>query len=144
MAVPRALPRAIALHEPLLNASFSLQPCLRDIWHDHVLFTGEEVTGIVDFGGMDVETPACDVARLIGSLVGSDVAKRQIGLAAYSTVRPLSANELQAVAAFDTSIILLAGCNWIRWIYIEGRHFEDRTQVLQHFRRIVERTHMLA
>jgi homoserine kinase type II len=136
----RALPIAIALHEPLSLLSFSLQPCLRDVWHDHILFTGEQVTGVIDFGAMDVDTPACDVARLLGGLVGDDVTNRQIGLTAYDSVRLLSANELQAVTAFDTSIILLAGCNWIRWIYLESREFENPKQILHYFRRIMERT----
>jgi homoserine kinase type II len=138
--LPRALPLAIALHEPLANLSFSLQTCLRDIWHDHVLFSGERVTGVIDFGAMDIDTPACDVARLLGGLVGDDMTSRQIGLSAYDNVRKLSLNEMQAVAAFDTSIILLAGCNWIRWIYCEGRQFENPAQILQYFRRIVERS----
>jgi homoserine kinase type II len=138
--LPCVLPLAIALHEPLASLSFSLQPCLRDVWHDHILFTGEQVTGMIDFGAMDIDTPACDVARLLGGLVGDDVTQRQIGLSAYDSVRPLSANELQAVTAFDTSIIVLGGCNWIRWIYIESREFENPQQILQYFRRIVERT----
>jgi homoserine kinase type II len=143
-ALPRALPHAISLHERLAREKFSVQPCLRDIWHDHVLFTGDEVTGIIDFGAMDIDTPACDVARLLGGLVGPDAAQRQIGLTGYCSVRPLMAHELAAVAAFDTSIVLLAGCNWIRWIFIEGRQFENPTQVIGYFKRIMERTMLLA
>jgi homoserine kinase type II len=141
--LPRALPRAIAQHESLTNLPFSLQPCIRDIWYENVLFTGDEVTGVVDFGAMDIDTPACDVARLLGSLVGSDASRRQIGLAAYQSVRPVSANELLAVGAFDMDIVLLAGCNWIRWIYAERRQFENPDKILQHFRRIVEHTHKI-
>jgi homoserine kinase type II len=138
-ALPDAIPRALAQLRPLEKASLPLQPCLRDIWHDHVLFTGNEVTGIVDFGAVDIDTPATDIARLLGSLAGEDAASRQFGLAAYSTVRPLSHDELQAVAALDTSGTLLAGCNWIRWIYIEGRQFENRIPVIERFRKIVAR-----
>jgi Ser/Thr protein kinase RdoA (MazF antagonist) len=139
-ALPIALPRAIDLLEPLATETFSLQPCMRDIWHDHVLFSGDQVSGIVDFGAMDFDTPACDVARLLGSLVGHDAAQRQIGLEAYDSVRKLANTELRAVAAFDTIIVLLAGCNWIRWIYVEGRQFENASQILERFQRIAERT----
>jgi Ser/Thr protein kinase RdoA (MazF antagonist) len=141
--LPRALPVAIARHEPLAKLQFSLQPCIRDVWYENVLFTGDEVTAIVDFGAMDIDTPACDVARLLGSLVGSDSKRRQIGLAAYNSVRRLSANELLAVDAFDNDIVILAGCNWIRWIYLEQRHFENPEKICQHFQRIVERAHLI-
>jgi Ser/Thr protein kinase RdoA (MazF antagonist) len=137
--LPRALPIAIALHEPLASLSFSLQPCLRDIWHDHVLFTGVEVTGIVDCGAIDIDAPACDIARLLGSLVGKDATGWQAGLAAYAGVRTLSSDEIRTVTALDLSGTLLAGCNWIRWIYIDGRRFEIQVQVTERLRRIVAR-----
>lgn len=116
-----------------------MQPCLRDIWHDHVLFTGEEVTGMIDYGGMDIDTPATDIARLLGSLVADDEAGWSTGLTAYADVRPLSSDEILAAKALDTSGTILAGCNWLRWIYVDGRSFEDRAQVAGRFRRIVER-----
>jgi homoserine kinase type II len=139
-----ALPRAIEMLRPLQGVSLPLQPCIRDIWHDHVLFTNNLVTGIVDFGAVDIDTPACDVARLLGSLVDDDPGGWQTGLAAYSKHRPPSADESAAVRALDASGTLLAGCNWIRWIYIEGREFENPKQVVERFRRILSRTSNLA
>ena len=67
--LPKVIPRAIAQLAPLAGAQLPLQPCIRDIWHDHILFTGNRVTGIVDFGALDIDTPATDIARLLGSLV---------------------------------------------------------------------------
>lgn len=172
-ALPIAMPRAISQLEPLANVRLPLQPCLRDIWHDHVLFTGDEVTGIIDLGAVDIDTPATDIARLLGSLAQGTVpfsrddvtaatlgfdrkhheaAKRGLsplaldeaqtwreGLAAYSAVRPLSPDETRAVHAFDTCGSILAGCNWIRWIYIDGRQFDNHEQVVERFRRILAR-----
>jgi homoserine kinase type II len=186
-ALPNAIPRAISQLEPLANVALPLQPCLRDIWHDHVLFTGDEVTGLVDFGAIAFDTPATDIARLVGSLAdatplpfregqgeGSAIkgtvpfsrapktgnltstgdayqttAKRglspsdpnrsqlwQHALAAYNTIRPLSENETRAAHALSTSAPILAGCNWLRWIYIERREFENHAQVIERFRHI--------
>jgi homoserine kinase type II len=143
-ALPRALPRAISQLEPLASAPLPLQPCIRDVWHDHVLFTGNEVTGVIDFGALDIDTPATDIARLLGSLVGDDAPGWRTGLAAYSTVRPLSQNESRAVVALDASGTILAGCNWIRWLYIERRAFENRAQVIERFRRIAARVQSMA
>jgi homoserine kinase type II len=135
--LPDAVPKAIAQLTPLAHVELPLQPCLRDIWHDHVLFTGDAVTGIVDFGAIDIDTPACDIARLLGSLVRDDTRDWRTGLAAYITVRRLSSDELLAVTAFDISGTILAGCNWIRWIYAERREFGNRAQVIDRFRQII-------
>jgi homoserine kinase type II len=105
-----------------------------------VLFTGDKVTGIVDFGAIDVDSPAGDISRLLGSLAGDDASGWQTGLTTYSAVRQLSVHEQHAVTALDISGTLLAGCNWIRWIYVDGRQFENPTQVMSRFRAIVART----
>ena len=60
-----------------------LQPCIRDVWHDHILFLGDSVSGIVDYGAMAVDTVAGDIARLLGSLVGNHVADWEEGIDAY-------------------------------------------------------------
>jgi homoserine kinase type II len=142
--LPQCLPRAIERLGPFANVQMKLQPCLRDIWHDQVLFTGNQVTGIIDFGAVDVDTPATDIARLLGSLVGDDAAGWRTGLDAYSTVRPLAAAEESAVRALDASGTILAGCNWIRWICIDRRRFEDGARILERFERIVRRCQTLA
>jgi Ser/Thr protein kinase RdoA (MazF antagonist) len=137
--LPRILPRAIGQLKPLSEIPLSVQPCIRDIWHDHVLFTGNEVTGIIDFGAMQFDTPATDVARLLGSLVGDDEVEWRAGVNAYSEIRPLIADEQRAAKALDTSSTILAGCNWIRWICCDGRQFEDRARIVERFRQIVAR-----
>lgn len=137
--IPRLLPRVIGQLDALSNFPFPVQPCIRDIWHDHVLFTGAEVTGIVDFGAMQFDTPATDVARLLGSLVGDDEVGWRAGMNAYSDNRTLSQDEERAAKVLDTSGTILAGCNWIRWICREGRQFEDRSRVIERFRQIVAR-----
>jgi Ser/Thr protein kinase RdoA (MazF antagonist) len=137
--LPSAAENAIAKLAPLADIELPLQPCLRDVWHDHILFTGDDVTGIIDFGALDYDTPTCDVARLLGSLVTDEFDGWQTGLAAYSAVRPLSPEELRAARALDNSGTVLAGCNWIRWIYNERRKFENEAQVIGRFRCIVKR-----
>jgi Ser/Thr protein kinase RdoA (MazF antagonist) len=129
--------------ETLVDVSLAMQPCLRDVWHGNVLFTGDQVTGLVDFGAMGVETPAGDVARLLGSMADDNLGDWRPGLEAYTTVRPLSPDELRAAAALDASGTVLAGCNWITWIYIEGRQFESRQQVIERFGRLLERLGVL-
>ncbi|HVA48286.1 MAG TPA: aminoglycoside phosphotransferase family protein [Pirellulales bacterium] len=109
----------------------SLEPCIRDIWHDHVLFVGDEVSGLIDFGALRVDSVATDVARLLGSLCGDDSAAWLEALNAYDSVRPLSSGEALLVTAFDRSNVLLSGMSWLEWIYLEGREFENRAAICE-------------
>jgi homoserine kinase type II len=121
-----------------------LQPCLRDIWHDHVLFTGDRVTGLVDFGALRIETVAGDVARLLGSLAGDDREAWQAGLAAYAALRPLDEVETALVEVFDASSVLLSNLNWLDWIILEQRQFVNRRPILERINETLARLRTLA
>jgi Ser/Thr protein kinase RdoA (MazF antagonist) len=144
VTLPLLIPPATRQLESLARNRFATQPCIRDVWHAHVLYSGDEVTGIIDFGGMDIDTPTTDVARLLGSLVGDDDQNWQVGIEAYSCVKPLSAAEVQTAKALDRSGTILAGCNWLEWIYIDRRQFENPAQIIERFRKIVERCNFAA
>ncbi|MBL9123162.1 MAG: phosphotransferase [Planctomycetaceae bacterium] len=115
------------------------QPCIRDVWHDHVLYEGDVVTGLVDFGAMRVESVSGDIARLTGSLVGSDANSWRTALDAYEAIRPLDDRERQLLGVFDVSGLLLGGANWIDWIYRQGREFRDFEAVRSRLDAIVVR-----
>lgn len=132
LEVERELTTAATISGPLF-------PCLRDIWHDHVLFTGDEVTGIIDFGAARIESPAGDVARLVGSLVSDDADGWRGALAAYEETRRLDAKQRQLIRAFDTSGSLLSGINWLTWLYVEEREFEDAAAVTRRLGEIAGR-----
>jgi Ser/Thr protein kinase RdoA (MazF antagonist) len=135
---PAATARAIEHLAPIASSQFQTQPCIRDIWHDHILFTGNVVTGIVDFGAMGVDTPATDLARLLGSLVGNNRVAWQEGLDDYATIRALTDTERMAAYALNISGTVLAGLNWIRWTFVENRQFENCAQIVERFRRITD------
>lgn len=137
--LPRAMPLAIDRLAPLADTPLLLQVCIRDVWSDNVLFTRDTVTGLVDFGAVDIDAPVTDIARLLGSLV-RDPSDWKAGLVAYSAIRPLTIDEQRAIPALDAAGNLLAGCNWLRWIYVEGRIFPTARQIAERFRKIVDRT----
>lgn len=113
------------------NQAVPIQPCIRDIWHDHVLFEGDRVSGLVDFGAMQLETVAGDVARLLGSLAGDSQSDREIGLNAYESVRTLSHAERQLVPLLDRTSSLLSPMNWIQWLCVERRTFDHPQSIAQ-------------
>ncbi len=112
-----------------------LQPCIRDIWHEHILFQNAQVTGIVDYGAMRTDSVAIDISRLLGSLAKEDDQLWRTGLDAYQTHRPLRADEQQMLPILNRSTLALSGMNWLRWICLERREFPDWGRV---FRRIDE------
>jgi Ser/Thr protein kinase RdoA (MazF antagonist) len=115
-------------------------PCqivLRDVWSDHVLFDRHEqdhVVGIVDLHAMGMDTPATDVARLLGSWLPAappvDEAWWNSALDAYETVRPLGDRERRSVPLLAATGILFGIDNWFHWTLEEGRTFTDPARVL--------------
>ena len=119
---------APAVRELLDRAShlvLDLQPCLRDARSDHFLFEQERLTGIIDFGAMDTECVAGDLARLLGEWAGGDPAVRTTARESYDRIRPLKPVEASLMSVFERSADLLIGERWLRWHYLEHRHFED-------------------
>jgi Ser/Thr protein kinase RdoA (MazF antagonist) len=116
-----------------------VQPCLCDLWHDHILYEGDTVTGLVDYGSVKRDHVAVDLARLLGSLVGDDPELRSIGLDAYARIRNLTAEEMALVAVLDITGALLGAGNWLQWLYRDQRLFEDRSAVATRLAALVRR-----
>jgi Ser/Thr protein kinase RdoA (MazF antagonist) len=116
-----------------------LQPCLCDVWHDHVLFDGDRVTGIVDYGAMKIDHPAVDVARLLGSLVEDDSVGWATGLAAYREIRPFTAEDEELARALDVAGTKLGASVWLRWLYHDGKEFADRVAAARRLEVLVKR-----
>lgn len=93
-----------------------VQPCLRDVWRDHLLFTGEHVTGVIDPWACRSDTVAADLSRWLGSAVGNDWSAWSAAIEAYSTIRPLSLAERQLIAVLDLSGVLLSAAYWLERI----------------------------
>lgn len=101
---------------------------LRDIWSDHVLFTQEQVTGIIDFGAARVDEPATDVARLLGSLEPMNANRWQLGWEAYQQLNP--AVDHERVVILDRVAGLLSTLQWFEWLVIESRSFQVKQEEL--------------
>lgn len=106
-------PNAVSKLEPWAERMFVLQPCVRDLRGEHVLFEAERVTGIIDFGAMAIDSHAVDLARLLVDYAGADDTLFEAGLSAYR----------RCVDAFDVSdelVFLLARsgaiCSVLGWL----------------------------
>lgn len=109
------LSQAAPLWDRLQQASqivLPLQPVLRDIWRDHVLFTGDQVSGLIDPAEFGTDSVVTDITRLLGSVVGNHDSLRDEALQSYHAVRPLNPTEQNQIEIFDHSNLLLSaiGC----------------------------------
>jgi homoserine kinase type II len=137
------LPRHIALLadalSPWLSRPLPSQPCLCDVWHDHVLFEEDRVTALLDYGSAKMDHVAVDLARLLGSLVGDDTGMFAVGVGAYRSLRPLREEEETLVKVLDNTGTVLGAANWLRWLYYEQRQYGDRQAVARRLAALVER-----
>ena len=125
-----------------------LQPVLRDIWCDHVLFDDERsdsVTAIIDLHAAGIDTPATDLARLVGSWSASaENGPRSLldrwpeAIAAYDRVRPLSREEAGLIPCLHGTGVLFGLDNWFRWTLEEHREFSDSDRVLARIDSLLE------
>jgi Ser/Thr protein kinase RdoA (MazF antagonist) len=138
----RALERVAAAEASTL----ALQPVLRDVWSDHVLFAdgGDRVSGIIDYHAAGIDSPATDLARLLGSwsLAGecrepSLVDAWRDALDAYERVRPLASAERRLVPWLHATGVIFGLDNWFRWTLEEQRTFPDAGRVRERIDRLV-------
>jgi homoserine kinase type II len=116
-----------------------LQPCLCDIWRNHVLFEGDRVSGIIDYGEVKIDHVAVDLARLGGSMVEDDADGWQVGLSAYRRVRPLGDSDEILARMLDRTGAILGVANWLRWLHLERRVFDNREAAIRRLGVLVAR-----
>jgi Ser/Thr protein kinase RdoA (MazF antagonist) len=134
---------SLATHEPL---PVLCQPVLRDLWSDHVLFAEDgRLAGFVDFHAAGCDTPATDLARLLGSWDASAGCGRETladrwrgSLEAYETVRPLSPRERGLIPWLHATGVICGLDNWFRWLITDRREFDDMKRVLARLDRLLD------
>ena len=137
--LPGWLQKVSRFLEPWTDFRCSVQPCLRDVWHDHLLFEGDRLTGLIDYGAVKADHVAVDLARMLGSIVGDDPEGWRRGLLAYRRIGGLNDNEEQLAHILDRTGTILGVVNWLRWLYHEQRPYEDISAVARRLESLLNR-----
>jgi homoserine kinase type II len=116
-----------------------LQLCLCDIWHDHVLFDQDTVTGVIDFGAVKVDCVAVDLARLLGSMIPDEIERMRDALTVYSKIHPVNDQVLKLAEAIDRAGSFVGLTNWLRWLYLEKRSYGEVAGVAQRMTALLKR-----
>jgi len=132
-----------------------VQPVLRDVWHEHVLFAGRHdprVCGFIDAHAAGVDNPVTDLARLLGSweppacLACLPLAERwPEAWQAYAATRCLARGAERLLHLLHATGVVFGLDNWFRWTLEEGRRFSDMPRVLDRVDRLIaELPHAIA
>lgn len=142
-ALRAALPGLRARLEEVAAIDAGLQPCVRDLRPEHVLLEGEALTGIVDFGAARVDSVATDLARLVGGWFADDDRGWERARLAYGRESEVGDSGWQLARVLDVTGVGIAIANWLRWLWVEEREFEDRERIEVRLRQLIERLERL-
>jgi hypothetical protein len=139
----RAAAAAVGRAEAALRAwegrPVPVQPCLRDVWGAHVLFTGDDVTGLIDYGAVRDDCVAADLARLLGDLVGDDDGRFAAGLAAYRAAGGAPDVPDGLVRLLDRTGVVCGVVNWLSRLREGGYDRPDAPAVAGRLDRLAAR-----
>jgi thiamine kinase-like enzyme len=119
---------------------------LRDIWSEHLLFDGERLTGIIDFGSARLDDPLTDLVRMLSTCEPSRPDEIRWGWEQYVAARQASGGLLEAgwswerFELFDCVATLLSAVQWMQWLMIDELEFDaPREQLVSRWEGFVTR-----
>ncbi|HEX4607075.1 MAG TPA: phosphotransferase [Urbifossiella sp.] len=109
--LPRSVAAARAALQPWATQAVPLQPCLVDVWPEHVRFEDDRVAGLIDFGAVQDDHVATDLARLFAGFPGPDVFPA--ALAAYRIAGGHLAEPDAFVRLLADTGVVCAAASWL-------------------------------
>ena len=114
-----------------------LHPVVRDLRAEHLLFTDDQLTGLVDFDAMQMDSVAYDLSRLTSSMRLNET-QLHLALATYHAERPIQAAEAKLTQLLTGISRLLAPLSWVNWLVLEQRSFSNLAAVEQRLKEVAE------
>ncbi len=114
-----------------------LHPVVRDLRAEHLLFTGDQLTGLVDFDAMQMDSVAYDLSRLTSSMRLNEP-QLHLALSTYHAERPIQAAEAKLVQLLTAVSRLLAPLSWVNWLVLEQRSFGNPAAVERRLKEVAD------
>jgi len=99
------------------DVSVPLQPLLRDLWRPHVLYSGDSVTGVIDWNAAATDHVSMDAARLLRSWYGTEEESLRLAYLRFCDDRRMTSDERSLLTAIDAANVLLSPVTWMRRRY---------------------------
>lgn len=120
------------------SQKFPLQPVIRDLHADHVLFVGDNVTGFIDLNACTTDHVCNDLVRLCRSWFGADNRRVCEFIAAYEELHPLDSDGWKLLRALDRCNVFLNPLTWLQRRYDDGRLTQtEQPQVIRRLHELV-------
>ncbi|HAV30481.1 MAG TPA: hypothetical protein DC058_18290 [Planctomycetaceae bacterium] len=100
--------------QPWRSRSLNLQPVLRDVRTENLLFHQGQISGIIDWDAADVDHPCLDAARLLRSWYWDDNQALTDAAEHWAAQWQLSSDSRQLLSVFDAAAVLLNPVIWLR------------------------------
>lgn len=118
---------------PLTQSMVPVQPVVRDLRAEHLFVDNQSAVALIDFGAMQIDSVACDLARLFSSLEIFDKDAVQTMYESYcndrySGLAPTKV-EQELLNQFLLAIPVVSIANWLNWLYVDDRKFESTEDV---------------
>ncbi|RMF43333.1 MAG: aminoglycoside phosphotransferase family protein [Planctomycetota bacterium] len=122
----------------LLAVPVPVHPVLRDVHVEHVLFAGDQVSGIIDFGALAIDEPVVDLVRLLASC-RPDRRDWLAAIAAYEQASGVVVDQ-RRLAVLDQASCLLSAVQWAEWLLFQGLQFDTPLgRLIDRWKKLVER-----
>ena len=124
--------------QPLRHLQVPIHPCLCDCWHDHFLFEGDQLSGVIDFDAVKIDHAAVDLARAIGSLLSRDKERWWEAYNRYREVNPAANFPFEWIEILHETGQIVAGLYWLRKLVFDADRDGDISRILPRVKLIVE------
>lgn len=132
------LPWLQQLLQPWRSRTLNLQPVLRDVRTENLLFHREQISGVIDWDAADVDHPCLDAARLLRSWYAGNSTALPAAADHWAEVWQLSSDLRQLLAVFDAAAVLLNPIVWLRRLADDPALFSRLPAARQRFEQLVQ------
>lgn len=107
------------------SEELQIRGVLRDVHRGHVFVDPAQgnITGVIDYDAIGLDTPSTDVARFAGSFQTVDLDPLHATAAGYRRIQPLSELEYDLAQTIMLANIIGGLANWVVWLVGEKKTF---------------------
>lgn len=122
----RVIPSLLDSVQRLSKKSVKCFWILRDVWRQHILFQGNRISGMIDFGAARMDWPGLDLVRAFGTLMFESDPRWTMAIMHYLNQRGDDSLELADIRMIHRASVALSALQWLDWFAEEQFDWTNR------------------